>query len=970
MKRFIAYLTLAVCSLTSAWAQYSGSGSGTTSDPYKIYYPYQLHQVRNYLGQEGVVFKLMNDIDLADFISDNFGFQGWEPIGVESQPFKGVLDGNNKKLTGFSINRSTTDNIGLFGYIDGATVKNLTINGPVTGQKYVGAFVGCASGSCMLSGLTHNGAITANSYAGHIVGQCSGAVSSVSAIGNVTSAMGIAGGIVGCHNTSEKTISNVRMTGNVTASNSSSTCVGGIAGMSYATISNATCSGDIQGGQYVGGITGRAFAAVSTSTVNGTVKGTSSAGFTGGIVGVAESGVNITDSRINGEVTGTTIVGGISGQSMNGTMVNCYSYCDVTGTSNYVGGVLGKGASSVVHCCSFGNVSGASYVGGVVGDCSNSSLSDTAPNTVTTYYVYNVNGKVTTYGGVSKSSSICSILNSYSVGKVKGTGNYVGGVAGYVKCGLSYTGESGKFTASQYDSNGNKLEGKKGCYYYQVNSGEINYKEVDNYITAQPYTAYTVTDLSMSVNDCYFSGDVSGAENVGGIVGYMNGGSLERNYSNATIAGTTVVGGIAGNVIGFIANSFDISHPLVLGSNMAINTSVVATSNAGRIYGSRGNDVTVASPGTTNDNRALESGRLIINGVTQELENSEQNGQNNGDRYFRLRANYVSHGWDLNNNWKISDTETYPYKPWQAAPPTITSSLVAGCMSISGQSVDGGTVYVTAGKNAERSTTCSDNSWTVSGLSALASGENVTLYAKVSGKENSYRTLAIVEYFNGNGSGTEEDPWLIYTAYDLQGVYKEGYYKQMNDIDLTSWISENNSTAGWTPVGYEGTGAVVYDGNNHKVTGLWVHSTENYAGLFSSFSKGTIRNLTVEATSKQVIGVNYVGIVIGKIGQGTIENVKAKGNITAGSYVGGIAGLTNGTTLNNLTYTGQLTASGYVGGITSYTSSAVGVSECEAKDVTIKGTASYYVGGLVGYSNSGTFERCTSILQEHIIMPE
>ena len=221
------------------------SGSGTESDPYKIYYPDQLHQVRNYLNQSGVYFKLMNNIDITEWNEANNPGQGWEPIGVQSAPFKGVFDGNGKKITGFSITRSSTDYVGFFGYINGATIKNLTIEGPVTGHNYVGAFIGYGTGNCTLTNLTHNGAITAYSYAGHIIGQYSGSINSAIATGNISCTNGYAGGIVGYQTTSGKTISNVEMTGDITVSSSSAQYIGGIVGNSNATISNATYSGNV-----------------------------------------------------------------------------------------------------------------------------------------------------------------------------------------------------------------------------------------------------------------------------------------------------------------------------------------------------------------------------------------------------------------------------------------------------------------------------------------------------------------------------------------------------------------------------------------------------------------------------------------------------------------------------------------------------------------------------------------------------
>jgi hypothetical protein len=52
------------------FAQFSGSGSGTENDPYLILNPIQLNQLRHFLNQSGVYFKLMADIDLTEFLED------------------------------------------------------------------------------------------------------------------------------------------------------------------------------------------------------------------------------------------------------------------------------------------------------------------------------------------------------------------------------------------------------------------------------------------------------------------------------------------------------------------------------------------------------------------------------------------------------------------------------------------------------------------------------------------------------------------------------------------------------------------------------------------------------------------------------------------------------------------------------------------------------------------------------------
>ena len=100
MKRKLTFAALFLCTLMT-FAQFSGSGSGTENDPYLILNPIQLNQMRNYLNQSGVYFKLMANIDLTEFLQDENPTQGWQPVGSSSSAaFKGILDGNGKTVSG------------------------------------------------------------------------------------------------------------------------------------------------------------------------------------------------------------------------------------------------------------------------------------------------------------------------------------------------------------------------------------------------------------------------------------------------------------------------------------------------------------------------------------------------------------------------------------------------------------------------------------------------------------------------------------------------------------------------------------------------------------------------------------------------------------------------------------------------------------------------------------------------------
>ena len=118
LKRILP-LFLTVLVAIPLHAQFSGSGSGTENDPYLIFNETQLAQVSNFLNQDSVVFRLMKDLDLTAWITENNPRQGWLPIGVESMPFMGKFLGNNHKISGLMINRKSIDYVGFFGY-DGA----------------------------------------------------------------------------------------------------------------------------------------------------------------------------------------------------------------------------------------------------------------------------------------------------------------------------------------------------------------------------------------------------------------------------------------------------------------------------------------------------------------------------------------------------------------------------------------------------------------------------------------------------------------------------------------------------------------------------------------------------------------------------------------------------------------------------------------------------------------------------------
>ena len=479
-------------------------------------------------------------------------------------------------------------------------------------------------------------------------------------------------------------------------------------------------------------------------------------------------------------------------------------------------------------CFAYTNVSGNDYVGGLLGECN--------------------------------SGSGTNVINCGFVGDIDGT-NFLGGLVGLYKCSAEM---KGSFAVAHVIGKGNcvgGLVGENNRYYY-----------IDQYPT---------------LTNNYFSGTVSGEEQVGGLVGHSCTGITKYCYANSSVVGTKSVGGICGK----IENPSSSYYYAKLLSNVAIVSSAKATqSYVGRIYGERGSNVVIGETGTTNENKALNRAIVIMAGVAQDITDNEQNGTGVSPTTLKLKATYVAMGWDFNNIWAIQETECYPYIKSQTAPPIITSKLVSGATTVSGKCVDGGTVTLEIdGTKQQMVSTGHEFSFTVSPLQA---GHEVRLSAVADGKEPSYYTTETVAYL---GSGKEDDPYQVYTASDLTGVYRKGYFKLMNDIDLTSYINQFSPSEGWESIGREGSETIHFDGNGHKITGLWCNSTRDNTGLFSCFANGTIKNLTVEtAKGKQVKGGANTGILIGKMINGTIDNCRVFGTVADGTPVGGMVGLFDG----------------------------------------------------------------------------
>ena len=169
--------------------------------------------------------------------------------------FSGTFDGNGHTVT-LAIDQPSKDNIGLFSKISStATIKNVTVNGTVTGSRCVGGIAGTSNGT--ITQCQNKATITATkngsgnySQAGGIVGYAENAtITSCANVGNVNAAPNDGrrcGGVAGYAKTS--VIENCYNQGQVSSCKTGlGAAVGGIAGYidSNASVKNCYNSGAI-----------------------------------------------------------------------------------------------------------------------------------------------------------------------------------------------------------------------------------------------------------------------------------------------------------------------------------------------------------------------------------------------------------------------------------------------------------------------------------------------------------------------------------------------------------------------------------------------------------------------------------------------------------------------------------------------------------------------------------------------------
>ena len=216
------------------------------------------------------------------------------------------------------------------------------------------------------------------------------------------------------------------------------------------------------------------------------------------------------------------------------------------------------------------------------------------------------------------------------------------------------------------------------------------------------------------------------------------------------------------------------------------------------------------------------------------------------------------------------------------------------------------------------------------------------------------------------GSGTEQDPYLIYTEAHLkqlhQSEYGEGghWFKQMSNIRLKD---------PWVPIGYNnGDGGFEhlfdghYNGNGLEISNIVVEkSLDSFnGGIFGGTYFGEIYDLTLRDID---ITASYgVGTLVGYAEYTSIRDVTVCGNIKIKSNndsIGGIVGFSIGGNISNCcVYSDNGLIDGWtsVGGLIGETYETI-ITRSYSR-ISVQGC--YNIGGLVGKMYYSNISNCYS----------
>ena len=208
----------------------------------------------------------------------------------------------------------------------------------------------------------------------------------------------------------------------------------------------------------------------------------------------------------------------------------------------------------------------------------------------------------------------------------------------------------------------------------------------------------------------------------------------------------------------------------------------------------------------------------------------------------------------------------------------------------------------------------------------------------------------------GGGTGEPNDPYLIYTAEQMNTIGAEPndwdkHFKLMADVDLSGYTGTSFNIIGTS---YDNPFTGVVDGNGQRISNFsYTSANANHIGLFGYVDgkNAHIKDLGLIDPNIDAGTAWGVGSLVGYLDDGTISNCYVEdGSVSGGEDVGGLVGCNRGTITRCYTTGSVMGTISSVGGLVGTNGGTI--IHCYATS-SVTGTTN--VSGLVGRNEHGEF---------------
>ena len=660
---------------------------------------------------------------------------------------------------------------------------------------------------------------------------------------------------------------------------------------------------------------------------NAKVKSSNDDYCTGILVGVAGSCIENIKTLVNCSVEGKNYVGGIAGRA-NGDIGNCENHAMVKG-ANFVGGIVGNyvfSDKSITSCANYGVITGTGEsVGGIAGYFNSGTIQNCANY-----------GDIT---GIFHVGNLIGLADECNLNNVLGTGNVTAtsrnpagllvgniGNSSSTASGILAYNSSAKLTINDTEQTGEAVKA--------IGQGSLT--------PADKIMAFTAEQLKSGLVANLLQKNASGSAKWGQKLGtnaYPLLGSADEVYS----------GNATSNCLGEVETTVTFTN-----TKPAQEGTITIKHGDSPIH-----HEFVAATCTTDGNIEYWECNLCHKSFSNEQLTQVVSS---------LEVSATGHEYDENDKCTKCQQEI-PFVKLGNNPITIvkvsgTKEEISGYNLYKYTAPEDGTLEVTANSNGQ------DTYGTLWESRTAASYLKYNDDAKGYDFKITYTVTKGTTYYIGareldgnaiegevklnvklngidyelpagmTGKGTDAEPFVLKTADHLawfRDHVNEGHPSacakiadDVKEIDMSTVCHKANTATNteelsWDPIGNSGERYQgTFDGNGKTISNLYINATSYYTGFFGYAEKGSIKNITFDNATVKSTGNLYTGILAGFEELCIIENIK---------------------TLANCSVEGK----DDVGGIAGRASGDIGNCENHAM---VKGA--FYVGGIVGdYRNSG-----------------